>query len=199
MTSIEKSQIEWLLSIIEDEKALFSSLLISSKLVSVERTVFEYVISTRDGVNSKFVFLVGAFLCILSAFSKTISRVVDRGARPLEQMPEICSYETPDLQDYVETSFIKFLICFYLIFILFKRLKLIFRKFYYKRLMWKTSQRTLSPKSGGGGGGGGFGRIVAFDATRHDTPNAPFRPNRGALNEWSRSSQRAATLPNLSA
>ena len=51
---------------------------ISSKLVSVERTVLEYVISTRAGVKSKFVFLVGAFLCTLSAFSKTISRVVDR-------------------------------------------------------------------------------------------------------------------------
>ena len=43
-------------------------------------------------MKSKFVFLVGAFLCTLSAFSKTISRVVDRGARPREQMPEICSY-----------------------------------------------------------------------------------------------------------
>ena len=92
MTSIEKSQIEWLLSIFEDEKALFSSIQISSKLVSVERTVLEHVISTRAGVKSKFVFLVGAFLCTLSAFSKTISRVVDRGARPREQMPEICSY-----------------------------------------------------------------------------------------------------------
>ena len=63
--------------------------------------------------------------------------------------------------------------------------------------MWKTSQRTLSAKPGGGGLWTN-GR-VQVNATRRDTPNAPFRHNRGRGLWTNGHVQVNATLPTLSA